>query len=150
MNSVDKLRKITKKKLIVLCFATLLPIALLIVMEYLDDYAEMGALKDLLVFRYGICVLIEYYMGSKIAKYINILNNIDYAQNETIRINDERNNFIEQKTYSRLYKISLYALCIGMMATAWFNRYIFYTLIVVFVVEIILYLFIKLFYSRKY
>lgn len=152
MLNIDKLRKNSLKKLIVLGLGTLLPIILIIVLEIIEKRInpEFEVLYDLLMVRSGVFVLIECYLGIKISKYIKILTNIDFAESEVRRINDERNNFIEHKAYRLVLKFGLYAVSIAMIVAAFINRYIFYTLGGVVVFGIITYFFVNLYYMKKY
>ena len=151
MNNVEKLRKSTKKKLIALSLATLLPIIIIVLMHIFKPNAEQETvLYDLIVFQYGIFVLVEGYIGIKIANYIRILNSIDYAQSEVIRKNDERNSFIELKSSTRSIKITFFILCIAGLVFAFFSREIFYTVLAAVLIYFIVYLFVKLYYSKKY
>lgn len=150
METFDHLKKMAKIKLIIMSLSTLLPIAILLIFELIRPESEGSALSDLVIFRYGIFVLLEGYIGMKIATYIRILTNIDFATAEHVKRNDERNKFIKLKTDAMTIKISIYALGIALIVTAFINRFIFYTLLSVLVVYLVSYLFVKFYYCKKY
>ena len=152
MENQEHLLKWTKIKLIIMSLSTILPILLLVTFQFwIEDLLQEGsAVNDLVVFRYGIFVLLEGYIGLKIAKYAKILTSVDYASSEIIRKNDERNKFIKLKTESFTIKILLYLMGIALIVTAFINRYIFYTLLGVLLVNLVVYFIVKLYYSKKY
>ena len=108
MENIEHLRKTSKIKLIIMSLATLLPLSILFIMEFIPINNINSALPDLIIFRYGIFVLLEGYIGIKISTYIRILTNVDFATNEVIKRNDERNRFIKLKTESLSIKIAIY------------------------------------------
>ncbi len=149
MENIEHLKKTSLIKLIIMCLATILPIVLLVIFELIPNREE-SALADLIIIRYGILVLLEGYIGLKIYKYIKILNSIDYAQNEVIKRNDERNKFIKLKTESMTIKICIYALGIALIVTAFINRFIFYTILGVVLFAVICFIVVNLYYTKKY
>lgn len=149
METLEHLRKFTRIKLIIMSLSTILPILILFIMELIPEN-ENSAVYDLIIFRYGILVLLEGYIGIKISVYIRILANVDYASNELLKKNDERNKFIKLKTDSLALKIAIYMLGIALIITAFINRFIFYTLFFVLLTYIVIYLFVKLYYWKKY
>ena len=150
METFDHLKKMAKIKLIIMSLSTLLPIAILLIFELIKPESNGSALSDLVIFRYGIFVLLEGYIGMKIATYIRILTNIDFATAEHVKRNDERNKFIKLKTDAMTIKISIYVLGIALIVTEFINRFIFYTLLSVLVVYLVSYLFVKFYYCKKY
>lgn len=149
METLEHLRKISKIKLIIMSLSTILPILILFIMELIPEN-ENSAVYDLIIFRYGILVLLEGYIGIKITGYVRILVNVDYASNELLKKNDERNKFIKLKTDSLALKIAIYMLGIALIITAFINRFIFYTLFFVLLTYIVVYLFVRLYYWKKY
>lgn len=149
METLEHLRKISKIKLIIMSLSTILPILILFIMELIPEN-ENSAVYDLIIFRYGILVLLEGYIGIKITGYVRILVNVDYASNELLKKNDERNKFIKLKTDSLALKIAIYMLGIALIITAFINRFIFYTLFFVLFTYIVVYLFVRLYYWKKY
>lgn len=150
MENLEHLKKVSKIKLIIMILSTILPILILLIMEFIPPINDNSALTDLIIFRYGIFVLFEGYIGIKISTYIRILTNVDFAENEVVKRNDERNQFIKLKTDSMTIKIGIYALGIASIVSAFFERYIFYTLLSVFAAHVVIYLFVKLYYWKKY
>ncbi len=152
MENQEHLIKMTKIKLVIMSLSTILPILLLVIFQFCisDLFQEGTVVYDLIVFRYGIFALLECYIGSKIAKYIKILTSIDYASSEVIRKNDERNKFIKLKTESFTIKIVIYLMGIALIVTAFINRYVFYTLLGVLLVNLVTYFIVKIYYSKKY
>ena len=152
METNEHLIKWTKIKLVIMSLATLLPILLLLIFQFWINnlFQEGTVVYDLIVFRYGIFVLLEGYIGLKIAKYIKILTSVDYASSEIIRKNDERNKFIKLKTESLTIKICVYLMGIALIVTAFINRYIFYTLLGVLLVNLVTFIIVKIYYSKKY
>lgn len=154
METIEHLRKISKFKLIIMSISTLLPIGILICMELWNKngifHEGMSAIPDLVIFRYGIFVLFEIYIGSKIYSYAKILSNIDYAQNALVTKNDERIKFIKLKTNSMTIKIEIYAIGLAMIIGAFFNRIVFYSMFGVCVGLVIIYFSCRLYYIKKY
>ncbi len=150
MENIEHLRKTSKIKLIIMSLATLLPLSILFIMEFIPTSNINSALPDLIIFRYGIFVLLEGYIGIKISTYIRILTNVDFATNEVIKRNDERNRFIKLKTESLSIKIAIYAVGIALIVTAFINRYIFYTLLSMLLSYIVIYFLVKIYYWKKY
>ena len=149
MENIERLRKISKIKLIIMILATLLPLVILLVLEFIPDNKN-SVLADLIVFRYGIFVAMECYIIFKIINYIKVLTNIDFAESEVLKRNDERNRFIRLKTNAMSIKIGLFIILIAMIISAFFSRSIFYTLLGVLTNEIVVYIFTSLYYIKKY
>ena len=147
--TLERLKKVSKIKLIIMSITTLLPIAILICMELIPNLKE-SAVSDLIIFRYGIFVLLEGYIGIKIYVYAKILLDVDFASNELVKRNDERISFIKLKTNAFTIKLVIFLLGIALIITAFINRVIFYTLLSVLLVIIIIYIAVRIYYSRKY
>lgn len=147
---LEKLRKTTKIKLIIMSLSTLLPIIILLTMDLIPNINQNSALPDLIIFRYGILALLEGYIGVKICIYIRILVNNDFAEAEVIKRNDERNKYIKMKSYAMTIKVSLYLLGIALIVTAFINRMIFYTLLGVLLAGLIVYFIELIYYANKY
>ncbi len=149
METLEHLRKISKIKLIIMSLSTILPIIILVALE-LAPQTKDSAVPDLVIFRYGILVLLEGYIGIKIYTYIRILMNVDFATIELTKKNDERIRFIKLKTDSMTIKIAIYGIGIAMIVTAFIHRLLFYTLLIVLLSYIVIYLAVKLYYCKKY
>ncbi|MBE6136917.1 MAG: hypothetical protein E7176_00785 [Erysipelotrichaceae bacterium] len=150
--TMDRLKRTAKIKLIIMALATLLPILILICMELIPSFAnsDNAAFADLIIFRYGIFVLLEGYIGIKIYTYAKILLDVDFASNELIKKNDERISFIKLKTNNFSLKLALYSIGIALIVTAFINKIIFYTLLAVLTFFIISYICVRIYYSKKY
>lgn len=149
MENIERLRRISKIKLIIMLLATLLPLVILLVLEFIPDNKN-SILADLIVFRYGIFAGMECYIAVKIINYIRVLTNIDHAESEVLKRNDERNRFIRLKTNAMSIKIGIFIMLIAMIISAFFSRSVFYTLLTVLVVEVVVYIFTSLYYIKKY
>lgn len=147
--TLERLKKVSKIKLIIMSFTTLLPIIILICMELIPNLDD-SAVSDLIIFRYGIFVLLEGYIGIKIYTYAKILLDVDYAESELVKKNDERLSFIKLKTNAFVLKLTMFSLGIALIITAFINKIIFYSLLSVLVFFIIAYIAVKIYYSRKY
>jgi len=147
--TLERLKKVSKIKLIIMSFTTLLPIIILICMELIPNLDD-SAVSDLIIFRYGIFVLLEGYIGIKIYTYAKILLDLDYAESELVKKNDERLSFIKLKTNAFVLKLTMFSLGIALIITAFINKIIFYSLLSVLVFFIIAYIAVKIYYSRKY
>lgn len=147
--TLERLKKVSKIKLIIMSFTTLLPIIILICMELIPNL-DASAVSDLIIFRYGIFVLLEGYIGIKIYTYAKILLDVDYAESELIKKNDERISFIKLKTNAFTLKLTMFSLGIALIVTAFINRIIFYTLLGVLLFFMVVYIAVKIYYSRKY
>lgn len=147
--TLERLKKVSKIKLIIMSFTTLLPIIILICMELIPNL-DVSAVSDLIIFRYGIFVLLEGYIGIKIYTYAKILLDVDYAESELIKKNDERLSFIKLKTNAFVLKLTMFSLGIALIVTAFINKIIFYSLLSVLAFFIIAYIAVKIYYSRKY
>ena len=152
MENLDHLKKSAKLKLIIMCLSTLLPVILAIMLEFVFPNLNTpnSAIPDLVFARYGILVLLEAYIVMKIVNYIKILTSIDYASAEVVKKNDERNKFIKLKTESMTIKVFIYIIGVALIATAFIDRYIFYTLLGVLLAVIIIYFSVLIYYTKKY
>ena len=150
MESKEHLRKSTKIKLIVMSLSVILPILLLVLFEFAFFKEKVVVYQDLVVLRYAIFVLLEGYIGVKIYNYVRILTDIDYADMTLIRKNDERLNYIRLRTNAMVIKIFIYMCGIALIITGFFNAYIFYTLLSILVVVLLIYLFVYIYFSKKY
>lgn len=151
MESLERLRKSAKIKLIIASLAVALPIILLVLLEvFRHDVSNFAVLTDLLIIRYVVFIAVELFLVYKIYTYVSIIKNDTYANKFLIKKNDERNVYIKMKTDSKTVEIILYALGIGLICTAFTERSIFYILLVVFACLIVTWLIIRLWYTKKY
>lgn len=150
MDSKEKLRKGIKIRLIVMSLSTLLPIVLLILFNLPFFKKEFKVYGDLFVLRYAIFVLLEGYIGFKIYRYIRFFCDQEYADFFALRKTDERLNFIRLKTNAMVIKIFIYVCGIALITTGFLNSYVFYTLLSILCAVLVIYLFVYIYYSRKY
>lgn len=151
MNSIEKLRKFTKIKLIVMCLSTLLPILIVVFLSIFGSKFVENSIFDLAPYVPPlITVCFETWIVYKITKYIRILTNESYANKQLVAKNDERNKFIHLKANALLNKIFLYILGVVTIFTAFTDRAAFYystTTLLAFLVTGIV---VNFYYHRKY
>ncbi|MDE6946148.1 MAG: hypothetical protein K2P14_03075 [Anaeroplasmataceae bacterium] len=150
MDNREKLRKAIKTRLIVMSLATLLPIVVLILFNlpvFQDRFVVYSALS---VLRYAIFVLLEGYIGFKIYGYIRFFCDPEYADLLALRKNDERLNFIRLKANAMAIKIFIYVCGIALITAGFFDAIVFYTLLSILATVLFIFLFVYIYYSRKY
>lgn len=150
MDNKEKLRKGIKIRLIVMSLSTVLPIILMILFELPVFKQQFVIYNDLVVLRYAIFVLLEGYIGFKIYRYVRFFCDAEYADLVALRKNDERLNFIRLKTNALAIKIFIYVCGIALITVGFFNAIVFYTLLSILGSVLVIYLFVYLYYSRKY
>lgn len=106
--------------------------------------------SDLFVLRYAIFVLLEGYIVFKIYRYIRFFCDVEYADLFVLRKTDERLNFVRLKTNALVIKILIYVSGIAMITAGFFNAIVFYTILCMMIAVLLMYLFVYLYYSRKY
>ena len=150
--SLEKLRKFTKFKVLVSIISAALPLVIVSVLEVLTNIfkAPLSVLPDLMAFRYSLSVVLEVYLAIKLVKYYKILKNDDYAKEYLLSKTDERNNFIKLNSNATAVKISFMTLMFSMIIAAFINRYVFYTILAVFIVQMGTYYVVKVIYSKRY
>ncbi len=150
MDNKEKLRKGIKIRLIVMSLSTVLPIILMILFELPVFKQQFVIYNDLVVLRYAIFVLLEGYIGFKIYRYVRFFCDAEYADLVALRKNDERLNFIRLKTNALAIKIFIYVCGIALITAGFFNAIVFYTLLSILGAVLVIYLFVYLYYSKKY
>ena len=150
MDNKEKIKKGIKTRLIVMSLSTLLPILLLIFFSLPFFKKRFVMYNDLLVFRYAIFVLLEGYIGFKIYRYIRFFCDSEYADFFILRKTDERLNFIRLKTNAMVIKIFIYVCGIALITAGFFSAAVFYTLLSILCAVLLIYLFVYIFYSRRY
>ena len=149
MNLVE-LRKHVKFKILVSIISASLPFVIVPVLEVISKLINNPLEIDLVAFRYFLAVVLEVYLAIKLVKYYKILKNDEYAQNYIIEKSDERNTYIRLNAYASSVRISFMTLMFFMIIAAFINRYVFYTILGVFIVQIGTYYVVKKIYNRKY
>ncbi|MDE6584002.1 MAG: hypothetical protein K2K15_01245 [Anaeroplasmataceae bacterium] len=150
MDAKEKLRKGIRTRLIVMSLATVLPIILLILFNLPFFKNRFVVYSDLFVLRYAIFVLLEGYIGVKIYRYIRFFCDAEYADLFILRKTDERLNFIRLKTNAMVIKIFIYLCGIALIIAGFFNSVVFYTLLSVLGLMLVIYLFVFIYYLKKY
>lgn len=150
MDAKEKLRKGIRTRLIVMSLATILPIILLILFNLPFFKNRFVVYSDLFVLRYAIFVLLEGYIGAKIYRYIRFFCDAEYADLFVLRKTDERLNFIRLKTNAMVIKIFIYLCGIALIIAGFFNSVVFYTLLSVLGLMLVIYLFVFIYYLKKY
>ena len=128
MYAKEKMKKGVKIRLIVMSLSAVLPIILLILFDLPFFKDRFVVYSDLFVLRYAIFVLLEGYIVFKIYRYIRFFCDVEYADLFVLRKTDERLNFVRLKT----------------------NAIVFYTILCMMIAVLLMYLFVYLYYSRKY
>lgn len=111
---------------------------------------QLVVYKDLVVLRYFIFAVLEGYILFKITVYIRLLKQADYLDTVLVKKQDERLNYIKLKTNALTMKILIYAGGIALITAGFINRFMFYTLLSVLVFLLLVYLFVYLYYIKKY
>ena len=150
--NVEKLRKVTKIKVAVSIVSASLPLVIVSILEMLINLfnAPLSVLPDLIAFRYLISVVLEVYLVVKLIKYRTILKDDEFAKDYLISKNDERNNYIKLNANATSVRISFMTLMFFMIISAFINRYVFYTILGVFIVQMGTYYVVKKVYNKKY
>ncbi|MDE7264629.1 MAG: hypothetical protein K2N64_08230 [Anaeroplasmataceae bacterium] len=150
MDTQEKLKKGIKIRLIVMSLSTLLPLVLLILFSLPFFEQQFKVYNDLFFLRYAIFVLLEGYIGFKIYRYIRFFCDKEYADFFVLRRTDERLNFIRLKTNAMVIKIFIYVCGIALITTGFINAIVFYTLLFILCAVLVIYLFVYIYYSKKY
>ena len=93
--NLERLRKVTKFKILVSIISAALPLVIVPVFEVVSNILHRPIDIDLIAFRYFLAVVLEAYLIIKLVKYRKILKNDEYANEYLISKNDERNTFIK-------------------------------------------------------
>lgn len=158
MESFEKFLKFTKLKLIIMSISTLTPIIIVVVMNILGNYLMslqntifQDILKtDMIVFTYLLLAIFEGVIIYKVVRYARIILNSEYANQEFIKKNDERNKFIRTTSNNLITKIFIYVLVVIAIFAAFTNRVLFYTLLAILTIYLIIYVAVNIHYFRKY
>lgn len=148
--NLERLRKVTKFKVLVSIISAALPLVIVPVLEVISTVLNKPLAIDLMAFRYIISVVLEVYLALKLIKYHKILKNDEFAEEYLISKNDERNNYIKLNAHASSVRISFMTLMFFMIIAAFINRYVFYTILGVFIVQMGTYYVVKIIYNRKY
>lgn len=128
MYKADRLKKITKIKLVIMSLATILPIVLVSVLgpTEVKFFDAPGYLK---ILRYSVFFITEGVIIYKIVGYIRVLTSKEYFDNLLIKKKDERLIFIKQRYQSFSLKLILYLLVIAVIVSGFLNEVVFLTVL---------------------
>ena len=149
MESFEKFLKFTKLKLIIMSISTLTPIIIVVVMSILGNYL-MSLQNTIFQDIYLLLVVFEGVIIYKVVRYLRIVSNNEYAKQEFIKKNDERNRFIKTTSNNLVTKIFIYVLVVIAIFAAFTNRVLFYTLLALLATYLIIYIAVNIHYFRKY
>lgn len=146
----QKKHKHTKIKLVISVLAILLPIIAFVILGSIYDFVHGEQALDLKILRTIVLIVFEAVVLDKIVLYSRILASKDFANNYFIKKHDERNVYIKQRTTSFSLKLALYLMGIGMLISGFIDQRIFYTLLIVILSTLIIYLLTYLYFKKKY
>ena len=147
MTDLETFKKHTKRKLIVMYLATLLPITLVIVLVLaLKEQVSMA----LVVTRYLLFAAIEAIIVAKIVNYHLILGKPEYCEKAYTALIDERNSFIRMKTLNLSFKIVAFVTGVLAIVFGFTNEYMFYVALAELAIMLLSYIFVKIYYIKKY
>ncbi len=147
MTDLETFKKHAKRKLIVMYLATLLPIMLVVILEFaLKQEVSMG----LVVTRYLLLAAIEAIIVGKIINYHLILAKTDYCEKRYTETIDERNLFIKMKTLNLSFKIVAFITGVLAIIFGFINEHMFYVALAELGIMLLSYIFVKIYYIKKY
>lgn len=147
---MEKFRKNTRIKCIVLALGILLPVLVVAVFEPLLNGKFAEVTTEMVALRYIIFILFIVALALKVFFYVRILRNDEYAEKMMIYYKDERQIFIKQKVYIFEYKLLLFAGAVMMVVTSFISAAAFYTLVGVELFVLISSICVKAYYNKKY
>ena len=150
MDNIEKLRSLTKIKLIIMSISTITPILVIILFAVVFDIIDNSVFNEQPWVPYVLALIFEGYLVFKNVKYIRILINDEFANKVLIKKSDERNKFIEQKTANLASKIFIYILSIYTIYSAFMRTGYFIPAVSILIVFIIVQMIVKLVYTKKY
>lgn len=140
-------KKHTIVKLIFMSIGLAIPVILIC---FVLPHFEADIKNDLKVIRWIVLAFFEAAIVYKLYKYIRIIINADYAKDYYIKLNDERQVFIRQKSSTFTLKLLLYCLALGAIVAGFYNSYVFYTLLLVIGFIVVSNIIITIFYNKKF
>ncbi|MGM9969276.1 MAG: hypothetical protein ACI35S_02655 [Anaeroplasma sp.] len=151
MDNLEKMRQITKKKLIVMILSTALPLLIVLVMQIGNFKISEGSIfSDLPYLPWIICVIFELYLLFKIIKYARILKNDEFANQIIIKRHDERRKYIVLKSNALVAKIFIYVMGVVIIFTAFVDMNIFWPCLSIFIAFMIIQIIVTAYYNKKY
>ena len=149
--NLDKIRSITKKKILIMSLSTTLPIFVFVGFYFLHiELKEKSIFSVVIWLPYVLFGLFEAYLIYKIIKYIRIMKDDDFASQIVLKKTDERNKFIRLKAASLSYKIFLYCMGIFLIISSLIDYRICIAIGVVFIAFILIHLIVNIYYEKKF
>ncbi|MCR4898088.1 MAG: hypothetical protein K5892_02570, partial [Acholeplasmatales bacterium] len=148
--NLEKIRNITKKKILIMSLSTTLPIIIFVGMRILHmEFKEKSLFHVYLWLPYVLVGVFEAYLIYKIIKYIRIMKDDEFANQIILKKTDERNKFIRLKAASLSYKIFLYVMGIFLIISSLIDYRMCIAIGVVFIAFILIHLIVNIYYASK-
>ena len=149
--NLEKIRNITKKKILIMSLSTTLPIIIFVGMRILHmEFKEKSLFHVYLWLPYVLVGVFEAYLIYKIIKYIRIMKDDEFANQIILKKTDERNKFIRLKAASLSYKIYLYCMGIFLIISSLIDYRFCIAIGVVFIAFILINLIVNIYYAKKF
>ena len=149
--NLEKIRNITKKKILIMSLSTTLPIIIFVGMRILHmEFKEKSLFHVYLWLPYVLVGVFEAYLIYKIIKYIRIMKDDEFANQIILKKTDERNKFIRLKAASLSYKIFLYVMGIFLIISSLIDYRFCIAIGVVFIAFILIHLIVNIYYAKKF
>ena len=149
--NLEKLRNITKKKILIMSLSTTLPIIIFVGMRFLHKgFKEESLFNYVLWLPYVLVVVFELYLLYKIIKYIKIMKDDEFANQMILNKTDERNKFIRLKAASLSYKIFIYCMGIFLIISSLINYRFCIAIGIVFISFLLIHFIVNIYYARKF
>ena len=149
--NLEKIRNITKKKILIMSLSTTLPIIIFVGMRILHmEFKEKSLFHVYLWLPYVLVGVFEAYLIYKIIKYIRIMKDDEFANQIILKKTDERNKFIRLKAASLSYKIFLYVMGIFLIISSLIDYRFCIAIGVVFIAFILINLIVNIYYAKKF
>lgn len=146
MQDIRTFKRHAKYKMIVMYLAILLPILILSILESVFDNLKVNSM----IYRYTAFALVEGWIIYKIVIYHLILAKEGFAEQLLTKINDERNLFIKMKALNLCCKTIMFINGIALIVVAFMNVIVFYVIFCELVAFIVTYIFMRLYFSKKF
>lgn len=151
MESLERLRKVTKMKLIVMILSAFLPLLIVLVMSIGQFSISANSIFEKAPFLPPIlCGGFEVYIIFKIIVHIRILKDDEFANERLIIRNDERIRYIKLRCNALIQKTFIYVMGVATIFAAFVDVTIFYSFSAVLIGFLLIHLILYSFYSRKY
>ena len=150
--NLEKIRNITKKKILIMSLSTTLPIIIFVGMRILHmEFKEKSVFHHFYLWLpYVLVGVFEAYLIYKIIKYIRIMKDDEFANQIILKKTDERNKFIRLKAASLSYKIYLYCMGIFLIISSLIDYRFCIAIGVVFIAFILINLIVNIYYAKKF